>query len=72
MGNHQDLLYARAQLPVLASIIMSNRVRQGDAIELPVPHPDAWPETVAFVYTGERKLVTNQVRENVCYLGGIL
>ncbi|EJP69428.1 uncharacterized protein BBA_01393 [Beauveria bassiana ARSEF 2860] len=62
--------YARSYLPILASIIMSNQVRVGDTIELPLPCPEAWAETVAWVYTGEEGLVTDKVRENVQYLGG--
>ncbi|KAL6701726.1 hypothetical protein J3F84DRAFT_15012 [Trichoderma pleuroticola] len=62
--------YARAQLPVLAAIIMSDRVRRGDTIELVLPHPQIWPETVAYVYTGEAQLLTEQTKENILYLGG--
>ncbi|KAH8121815.1 hypothetical protein FP744_10007065 [Trichoderma asperellum] len=62
--------YARAQLPALAAIMMSNRVRRGDTIELAMPHPSAWPSTVAYVYTGERELLKDNVRENILYLGG--
>lgn len=65
-----DFPYARSYLPILASIIMSNQVRVGDTIELPLPCPEAWAETVAWVYTGEEGLVTDKVRENVQYLGG--
>lgn len=49
---------------------MSNQVRVGDTLELPLPHPEAWAETVAWVYTGEEALMTDKVRENVQYLGG--
>lgn len=62
--------YARAQLPALAAIMMSDRVRRGDTIELALPHPRAWPETVAYVYTGEEELLTEPVKENILYLGG--
>ncbi|KAL6904550.1 hypothetical protein GGI43DRAFT_397494 [Trichoderma evansii] len=62
--------YARAQLPALAAIMMSNRVRRGDTIELAMPHPNAWPSTVAYVYTGEREFLKENVRENILYLGG--
>lgn len=65
-----DFPYARCSLPVLAAIIMSNQVRVGDTIELPLPQPEAWAETVAWVYTGEEELMTDKVRENVQYLGG--
>ncbi|KAH6609197.1 hypothetical protein Trco_002543 [Trichoderma cornu-damae] len=62
--------YARAQLPALAAIMMSDTVRRGDTIELALPHPRAWPETVAYVYTGEEELLTKHARENILYLGG--
>ncbi|KAJ6442877.1 Chromatin structure-remodeling complex subunit rsc1 [Purpureocillium lavendulum] len=64
------LQYARSHLPVLAAIMMSEQVRKGDVIDLPLPHPRAWGETVAFVYTGEEELLTEQVKRNVVYLGG--
>ncbi|KAJ3496569.1 hypothetical protein NLG97_g2564 [Lecanicillium saksenae] len=62
--------YARSHLPLLAAILMSTQVRIGDTIELPVPHPEAWAETLAWVYIGEEELATDKVRENVEYLGG--
>ncbi|KAL7908606.1 hypothetical protein GGI35DRAFT_493674 [Trichoderma velutinum] len=65
-----NIQYARAQLPALAAIIMSDRVRRGDTIELALPHPQVWPETIAYVYTGEAQLLTEQTKENILYLGG--
>ncbi|KOS19140.1 hypothetical protein ESCO_000521 [Escovopsis weberi] len=62
--------YARAQLPALAAIMMSDRVGRGDTIDLATPHPGAWSETVAYVYTGEAELLTDPVRDNILYLGG--
>jgi hypothetical protein len=64
------LQYARSQLPALAAVMLSGRVRRGDTIELATPHPTAWPSTIAYVYTGERELLTENVRENILYLGG--
>lgn len=72
-ANKQNLglRYARSQLPALAAVMMMpNRVRRGDTIQLAMPHPSAWPSTAAYVYTGERELLTNDVRENILYLGG--
>ncbi|KAF4983269.1 hypothetical protein FDECE_17339 [Fusarium decemcellulare] len=63
------LEYARAYLPVLAAIILSELVRPGDTIELPLPHPRAWEDTVAYVYTG-RVALTELIRQNILYLGG--
>ncbi|QYS97008.1 hypothetical protein H0G86_004243 [Trichoderma simmonsii] len=65
-----NVQYARAQLPALAAIIMSGRVRRGDMIDLALPHPQVWPETIAYVYTGEAQLLTEQTKENILYLGG--
>lgn len=64
------LLYARSQLPALAAVMMSGEVRRGDMIQLAMPHPSEWPSTIAHVYTGERELLTEEVRENILYLGG--
>lgn len=50
--------------------MMCEQVRPGDRIDLPVPHPKAWTETAAYVYTGEEELLTEQVRQNILYLGG--
>ena len=65
-----DLQYARAHLPVLASIMMSQHVCRGDLIELPIPYPNVWVYTVGFVYTGQEELLTNAVKQNILYLGG--
>jgi hypothetical protein len=64
-----DLEYARTYLPVLAAIILSEIVRPGDTIELPLPHPRAWEDTVAYIYTG-RVALTEPIRQNILYLGG--
>ncbi|KAM0441006.1 hypothetical protein ACHAPT_000311 [Fusarium lateritium] len=64
-----DLEYARTYLPVLAAIILSEIVRPGDTIELPLPHPRAWEDTVAYIYTG-RVALTEPIRQNIVYLGG--
>ena len=50
--------------------MMSKQVRFGDTIELPLPHPEVWAETVAWVYTGEEELATPKVQKNIEYLGG--
>ncbi|EQL02779.1 hypothetical protein G6O67_008525 [Ophiocordyceps sinensis] len=64
------LPYARAHLPVLASIILSDLVRSGSTIQLPMPHPKAWAETAAYVYTGQEQLLSEQVKANMRHLGG--
>ncbi|KAF5530010.1 hypothetical protein FPHYL_14147 [Fusarium phyllophilum] len=63
------LSYARTYLPVLAAVILSEHVRPGDTIELPLPHPHAWGDTVAHVYTG-RLTLTEPIEQNILYLGG--
>lgn len=64
-----DLAYARSYLPVLAALMLSGHVKTGDSIDLPMPHPEAWPQTLAYVYTGSGEL-TEAVRQNVMHLGG--
>ncbi|KAI4597199.1 hypothetical protein KJ359_004711 [Pestalotiopsis sp. 9143b] len=63
------LKYARAHLPVLAALLASGHVREGDVVYLPLPHPEAWPHTVRYVYTGQGEL-TAAMRENILYLAG--
>ncbi|KAK6209126.1 hypothetical protein LQW54_006580 [Pestalotiopsis sp. IQ-011] len=63
------LKYARAHLPVLAALLASGHVREGDVVYLPLPHPEAWPHTVRYVYTGQGE-VTAAMRENILYLAG--
>ena len=58
-------------MPVLVALMLSGHVKQGDIIDLPVPYPEAWPQTVAFVYTDQSDLTT-AIRENINYLGGTL
>ncbi|RYP77232.1 hypothetical protein DL771_001281 [Monosporascus sp. 5C6A] len=63
------LKYARAHLPVLAALLASGHVREGDVVYLPLPHPEAWPHTARYVYTGQGE-PTLAVRENIAYLAG--
>ncbi|KAF5652371.1 hypothetical protein F25303_3370 [Fusarium sp. NRRL 25303] len=63
------LSYARTYLPVLAAVILSEHVRPGDTVELPLPHPHAWADTVEHVYTG-RVTLTEPIKQNILYLGG--
>ena len=59
----------RAYLPSLAALILSGHLRKGDIIDMPLPHPEAWPQTVAYVYTGQGEL-TEAMKQNVLQLGG--
>lgn len=61
--------YARAYLPVLAALLVSGHVREGDVIYLPLPCAEAWPATVRYIYTGQGDL-TEAVKENILYLAG--
>ena len=49
---------------------MSDAFRTGDTVELPVPYPQAWTDTMAYVYMGEDELLTELARCNILYLGG--
>ncbi|KAI1752729.1 hypothetical protein F4782DRAFT_113541 [Xylaria castorea] len=61
--------YIMSALPVLATLLTSGHIRNGDVVYLPVPHAEAWPQTVRYVYTGDGEL-TVAMRENILYLGG--
>ncbi|KUI58688.1 hypothetical protein VP1G_05955 [Cytospora mali] len=63
------LPYARYYLPALAALMLSGHVRTGDTIDLPMPRPEAWTQTVAYVYTGSGEL-TEAMRQNILNLGG--
>lgn len=54
---------------MLAALLVSGHVREGDVIYLPLPFAEAWPQTVWYVYTGLGEL-TPPVRENIIYLAG--
>lgn len=64
-----DLRYARAYLPVLAALIYSGHIKPRDIIDLPLPFPEVWTQTVAYVYTGQGDL-TEPMKQNILYLGG--
>lgn len=64
-----DLRYARAFFPVLAALLYSGHIRPRDIIDLPLPHPEVWGQTVAHVYTGQGEL-TAAMEQNILYLGG--
>ncbi|KAJ4422744.1 hypothetical protein N0V82_002641 [Gnomoniopsis sp. IMI 355080] len=63
------LAYARSYLPALAALMMSGHIKTGDSIDLPMPHPEAWSQTLAHVYTGSGDL-TEAMRQNILHLGG--
>jgi hypothetical protein len=65
-----DIQYARAHTPALASVLMSDHVRTGDSLDLPVPFPQSWPQTVSYIYAGREEMLTDEVRLNIWYLGG--
>ncbi|KAK4170108.1 hypothetical protein QBC43DRAFT_485 [Cladorrhinum sp. PSN259] len=61
--------YACAFFPVLAALLYSKHIQPRDIIDLPLPHPEVWGQTVAHVYTGQGEL-TEAIRQNILYLGG--
>ncbi|KAL3425134.1 hypothetical protein PVAG01_04415 [Phlyctema vagabunda] len=61
--------YALHYLPALAALMLSGHVRKGDSIDLPLPHPQAWPDVLCYVYTGQG-LMSDAVKENISYLAG--
>jgi hypothetical protein len=61
--------YARAFFPVLAAFLYSGHIEKGDIIDLPMPNPKVWAQTVAHVYTGQGEL-TEAIKQNIEYLGG--
>jgi hypothetical protein len=64
--------YALHYLPVLAALLLSGHVRKGDTVDLPLPSPRAWGEVVGWVYTGLPETLSDEARENVEYLGGVI
>jgi hypothetical protein len=64
-----DAKYARAFFPVLAAFLYSGHIEKGDIIDLPMPNPKVWAQTVAHVYTGQGEL-TEAIKQNIEYLGG--
>ncbi|PHH51825.1 hypothetical protein CFIMG_001899RA [Ceratocystis fimbriata CBS 114723] len=63
------LEYARAYLPLIASLMLSGSVSEQDRVEIELPHPEAWADTVSHVYTG-RPEMNWKIYENSRYLGG--
>ncbi|KAK4204014.1 hypothetical protein QBC40DRAFT_8512 [Triangularia verruculosa] len=61
--------YACAFFPVLAALLYSKHIQPRDIIDLPLPHPEVWGQTVAHVYTGQGEL-TEAIKQNILYLGG--
>jgi hypothetical protein len=49
--------------------MLSGHIREGDIVDLPMPHPEAWVQTVAHVYTGQGEL-TEAMKRNILYLAG--
>ncbi|TGO48672.1 hypothetical protein BCON_0233g00120 [Botryotinia convoluta] len=61
--------YALHYLPVLAALMLSGHIRKGDSIDLPLPSPEAWVDTIAYVYTGQGE-ITLAMKENILFLAG--
>ncbi|KAF7888052.1 uncharacterized protein EAF02_002593 [Botrytis sinoallii] len=61
--------YALHYLPVLAALMLSGHIRKGDSIDLPLPSPEAWVDTIAYVYTAQGE-ITLAMKENILFLAG--
>jgi len=64
--------YALHYLPVLAALMLSGHVKKGDTIDLPVPSPESWSDTIAYIYMGStsKEGITTCMRDNILHLGG--
>lgn len=49
--------------------MISGHVKTGDTIDLPMPYPEVWTQTVAYSYTGRGEL-TEAMKQNILHLGG--
>ncbi len=49
--------------------MLSGYVKRGDVIDLPLPHPEVWPEIVSCIYSG-KGVMTSSMKENILYLAG--
>ncbi|KAK0391994.1 hypothetical protein NLU13_1492 [Sarocladium strictum] len=65
------LPFARAHAPALAAVLLLRETHKGDSIDLPMPFPGAWLETSAYMYTGNEELLSERVKQNIWYLGGV-
>lgn len=63
--------YAIYRAPLLGAILLSEFVQKGDTVEVPVPWPEVWEETVVAIYTGaaQRDNIAGRVRANLMFLG---
>lgn len=56
-------------MPVLAALLMSGHVREGDRLDVPMPRPEAWLATACYLYTARGEL-TIAMKENIIHLAG--
>jgi len=61
--------YALHYLPVLGALMLSGHVLKGDTIDLPLPHPEAFHPTIAYIYTG-CGAISFRMGENIKFLAG--
>jgi hypothetical protein len=53
--------------------MLSGHVKKGDTMDLPVPSPESWSDTIAYIYMGNnmgREAVTTCMRDNILHLWG--
>ncbi|KAF8446955.1 hypothetical protein BGX38DRAFT_1192332 [Terfezia claveryi] len=60
--------YATYRVPLLGAILLSGFAQKGDTVEVPVPWPEVWEETVVGIYLGGG-LVAEKVKDNLEFLG---
>ena len=60
--------YAIYRVPLLGAVLLSGFAQKGDTIEVPVPWPEVWEETVVGIYLGGG-LVVEKVKANLEFLG---
>ncbi|RPB20157.1 hypothetical protein L211DRAFT_570836 [Terfezia boudieri ATCC MYA-4762] len=60
--------YATYRVPLLGAILLSGFAQRGDTVEVPVPWPEVWEETVVGIYLWGG-LVAEKVKHNLEFLG---
>jgi hypothetical protein len=42
----------------------------GSKIDICIPQPERWADTVEYIYVKDSRLLSDSVKENIRYLGG--
>ncbi|KAI5838808.1 hypothetical protein DFP73DRAFT_563255 [Morchella snyderi] len=68
-----DIEYALHRAPLLAAILLSEHVKRGATVEIPLLFPEVWEDVVEWMYTGSSgSNVSAKVRKTIEYLGGTI